>query len=71
MRYITLLIPFISACGMHVTSDPVKVEHTFTLNIEGIIEFCDKKYPNDDASFSACVTEIAALLNIPLTNITQ
>ena len=68
MKYLTiaLLLSLISACGMHVTSDPVKVEHTFTLNIEGIIEYCDRKFPNDDGNFQACVQEIAALFNIPV-----
>jgi hypothetical protein len=60
------LMAGVSACGIHVTSDPVKVEHSITLNVEGILDFCNKEFPSDDAEFKKCVSELADLFHVSL-----
>lgn len=68
MKTIALMIlaTNLVACGVHVTSDPVKVEHEITINMEPIEQFCSDICSGESTedSFNSCKNDcVKNLLN--------
>jgi hypothetical protein len=64
MKYAFLLLT-LSGCGIHVSSDPVRVEHYLTINLEAVAQYCQATCDGDLACYNECFDRIIKLLSAP------
>jgi hypothetical protein len=55
----------LTGCGMHVTSDPVKVKHEITFDVQAFIDYCEMVCNGDQVCFQDCARRFIDLLNDP------
>lgn len=61
MKYLLILfLPLIASCGIHLSSDPVEVSHTVSIDFASIDKFCTETcrgFLGDEVAFNSCKSD--------------
>ena len=60
-----LLVPLIAGCGVHVSSDPTRVDHVVSFDFSGMLDHCEAVCQGSAVCFEDCARRFIDLLSDP------